>query len=541
MSNLAREPQNRSVRDGVQGENASWGEYETSLQGRFEERFTLPRLLEEQADLRGSQVCLICECEGGESLSYTYADLLDRAGRAATVFRDCGVKAGDRVHVHLGNRVEFLDCWLGAAISGALIVPTGPGSAPDEVTYVVDHSQPVVSVAAGKSTPLLRGFRGSLKALIDVDDGDWLAGTDPSFDMTRIEPQSPLAIMYTSGTTSRPKGVIVTHANYGHVGEVMAQNLRMTPDDRWLVSLPLFHANAQYYCFMSAFMTGASVALMPRFSASKWGSQAVRHGATLSSLFAAPIRMILAKEENLQSRPETLRTTIYAQNLTTREIERFETAFGTLLLQLYGMTETIAPPIMNSLFRRKRPDGIGRPCLGVKVAVVDETGREVEQGGVGELRVFGEPGVTLMKGYWADPEATVSTLVDGNWLSTGDQVTVDEEGFYVFVDRSKDMVKRSGENVALSEVERVILDCPGVREVAVIGQPDRMYDARIHAFVVAEGHSALTEEMIMSWCRERLAKFKVPDAVTFLPSLPRTAVGKVQKRSLVGVDDVPQA
>jgi carnitine-CoA ligase len=497
-----------------------------------EEFLTVGSVLRDQASIRGGATALVVERGDGSTLSLTYRDVLQRAQRAARLLSGHGVRAGDRLHVHLANRIEFVDSWFGCALLGAILVPTGLASSPEEVGYIQEHSSPVLSIADEGDREVITRRAGG--AVLGIGPDDWLAGV-PSGDLTRSGggPASgdPLAVMYTSGTTSRPKGVVITHANYIRAGEAVAQHLRVTPDDRWLVVLPLFHANAQFYSVMSALVSGASVALMPGFSASRWGSQVQRYQATLASLFAAPVRMILARADADGYRWDGLRVTLFAQNLKQAEADRFEARYGTRLLQLYGMTETIAPPLMNPLFGMSRHDSIGRPTLGTRVAVRREDGTAAGPGETGELYVAGEPGVSLMRGYLGD-EAATSAAMDYGWLRTGDRVRVDANGFFYFVDRAKDMVKRAGENIALSEVERVINELAFVAESAVLGVPDEMLDARIHAFVVCGPGQAGTPAEVLDWCRERLAKFKVPDSVTFLDALPRTAVGKIQKRSL---------
>lgn len=503
-----------------------------------EEFLTVGSVLRDQAAIRGSATAFITEEADGSPRSLSYQDTWQRAQRAAELLAAHGVTPGDRVHVHLANRIEFVDCWLGCALLGAVLVPTGLASSAEEVGYIREHSGSVLSVAdqddldtISRNAPGMLG-QGPAPAVLAVGRSDWLADV-PSSAAPAMTPRSadPLAIMYTSGTTSRPKGVIVTHANYVRVGEAVAQHLRITPQDRWLVVLPLFHANAQFYSVMSALVSGASVALMPKFSASRWGTQVQLYRATLASLFAAPVRMILAKPLSDMYSWDRLRVTLFAQNLKQGEADRFETRYRTRLLQLYGMTETIAPPLMNPLYGVSRHDSIGRPTLGTQVAVRREDGTTANIGQVGELYVFGEPGITLMDGYLGDHGATAAAM-DQGWLRTGDRVRVDQNGFFYFVDRAKDMVKRAGENVALSEIERVINDLPFVLESAVVGVPDEMLDARIHAFVVRNPGQTVTAAEVLERCRERLAKFKVPDSVTFLDALPRTAVGKIQKRSL---------
>ena len=492
---------------------------------------TVPGLLRWRASASPGAVFIVFEDSGGGRHELTYADAWRRAQATARVLADHGVGAGDRVLVALPNCLEFFDLWFATGILGATLVPVSPLSTPDELAWnLTDASCRVcagdaVTAAslrkaqdlAGASSPILTRLTGPGKP------------TAPNAPLPcRSGDDDIAAILYTSGTTSRPKGVLVSHANYVFVGEAVAGHLRIRPDDRWLIVLPLFHANAQYYCAMSALVTGASLAVAPRFSASGWGRQAAELGATLASLFAAPVRMILAAAVDPRDRDNRLRATLFAQNLTAAQAREFSRRFGTPLLQLYGMTETVGPPTCNPLFGEQRPDSIGPPMAGARLRVVDETGRDVPAGTAGELLVGGEPGRTLMAGYLNRPDATEAALRDG-WLHTGDLVAVGADGYLYFVDRAKDMIKRAGENVAASEVERVINEHPGVFESAAVGVPDAVRDEAIVVHVVPGAAARVSEQELLAWCRERLAPFKVPSAVRFTEELPRTSVGKIRK------------
>jgi carnitine-CoA ligase len=338
---------------------------------------------------------LIFEDDDGSDHRRTYAEMRDRALAASATFRARGIGAGDRIHIHLNNCPEFLDCLFGAAAVGAVAVPTNPQLTSEELGFVLEHAHPKLSVTA----PEFAGTVTAARSEGDVATAEELSKRSPGA-AARVDPLSPAAILYTSGTTSRPKGVVVTHMNYSHAGAVVAGHLRVRPDDRWLVVLPLFHANAQYYSTMSALVSGGSIALMSRFSASRWGAQAARHRATLASLFAAPIRMLLAHPRTIEDEGNSLRAV-------------FEARFGAPLLQLYGMTETIAPPTLNPLFGERRNMSIGLPTTGSRLQVVDEGGQHAR---VGELLVHGVPGVSLMAGYLDDAEATAAAVRDAGFV-----------------------------------------------------------------------------------------------------------------------------
>ena len=508
---------------------------------------TLDGLVRWHARRRPEATFLVFEPLDSSPVHLTYGDADRRAEAMAALFGRLGLGPGDRFHVHLPNCVEFYDCWLAAARTGAVMVPTNPLATADELAYVLSHAGCRVSITQEDLLGAVLGARercprlehvlqartgASAPGVLTLDEELTAGGAGPDGgDRFAPGPLDVVSVLYTSGTTSRPKGVLVTHAAYLHVGEVVAQHVRLRPDDRNLIVLPLFHGNAQYYSTMSTLVTGASIAMVERFSASRFGSQAARLEATVASLFAAPIRMILAHPETPDDGGNRLRLALFAQNVTDEQVAEFERRFGCPLVQLYGMTETVAPPIMSPLYGERRPSAMGRPVLGSRVRIVDDKGVDVAPGAVGELLVGGEPGRTLMAGYLDNPEATAEALA-GGWLHTGDNARADDDGYLYFVDRGKDMIKRAGENVATGEVERVVNEHPAVFESAAIGVPDEMRDEAIKVFVVLHQGAQATGEEIIAFCAERLARFKVPSFVAFADELPRTSVGKIQKHVL---------
>lgn len=482
-----------------------------------------------------------------EAGTITYAEMDARVARTAGALTRLGVGRGDRFGVHLTNHPEFFDLWFAAARLGATMVPTNPLATVDELTYLVDHAGCHVVV----TQPDLRETveKAGAATVVDIgedwvraDDAEYLSGREPA----DVDPTDTLGVLYTSGTTSKPKGVEVSHAAYLLCGDLVAGHLRLRPDDRLLIVLPIFHGNGQYYMTMSALVTGASVALAPSFSASRWSTQAATLGATVSSLFAAPIRMILAAEAHGNDRAHALRVVVFAQSVTDAAIEEFERRFGVPTVQLYGMTETVTPATMNPLYEDRRGRSMGRPVPGLRVRVVDADGVDVGVGEPGEVVVAGVPGETVMTRYLHNPGATAEMLRDasgghgdGNacWLHTGDSASVDADGYFWFVDRRKDMIKRAGENVASAEVESVVDQHAAVFESAVIGVPDEMRDEAIHAYVVLHDGASTTADDVLAHCRERLSRFRVPDQVIFVEELPRTSMGKIQKHLLRRGDD----
>jgi crotonobetaine/carnitine-CoA ligase len=494
---------------------------------------TVDYLLESGARACPDQVFVEFRSDDGAVQSLTWQDMQDRVLAFAAALHNMGVGPGVKVNIHLVNRPEFLVAWFACGRLGAVMVPTNTASTVDELSFQLEHSETEIcltesrfEVAARQACQQAGCVRQVLLAsAMPISGVDELSAPD-----RRSRAEDPLAILYTSGTTARPKGVVVSHAAYGYAGLVVSRAIRLTDEDRFLTVLPLFHGNAQYYCVMSVLVSRATLLLMERFSASKYFMQAEAHGATVGSLFAAPARMILAQPPPVVSPTVRMRCMVFAQNLSEEQLAVWNERFGVPITQLYGMTETVGPPTFNPLGSDARPLSIGRPSLGYFCRVVDAKGVDVDTGEPGQLMVWGIPGLSLMSGYLKDPAATAAVLQDG-WLSTGDIVRADEDGFLYFVDRTKDMMKISGENVAASEVENVLGLHPGVFDAAVIGVPDDIRDERIVAFVVPDQDQVDVQD-VLDWCRQRLAPFRVPSEVLVLRELPRTSVGKIQKHRL---------
>ena len=501
-------------------------------------------LLEQKATTHADKTFLVFEDADRETHSFSFSEVNRLVNQTANGLLDLGLRKGDKLNLHLTNCPEFIFSWFAAAKIGAVIVPTNPLSPADELKHPMRHSESVLSITQPDLVTTVQAVQESMSDLREV----LVIGKDPapmgtiafrqlvsgsSENLTEVDldPTDDAGMLYTSGTTSLPKGVRVTHANYIYTGEVVSRVMRLQQTDRQLVVLPLYHANAQYYMFMSALVTGASVALMPRFSASRFVEQAREHEATVTSLFAAPIRMILAQLRGKRDADHNLRLAIFAQNVTRTQLDEWEERFRIPLLQIYGMTETVGQPVANPFDLPRDNMMMGMVTLGYECKVVDDNGDEVPVGIPGQLLVSGRPAWTVMKGYFKNTQATESTIRDG-WLWTGDIVERREDGFLRFVDRAKDMIKRAGENVAAGEVEAVIKLHPGVVDAAVIGVLDPMRDESIKAFVILDDKVIVSEQEIIEFCQERLSKFRVPEFVEFRDEFPRTSVGKIQKHVL---------
>jgi carnitine-CoA ligase len=484
---------------------------------------------------RPRETFLVWEDDDGTGREWTYAEfdaLVRRCG--AALRRTCG---GRPVLVALPNGPGFLGVWLAALLAGVTVVPADPRATAREVRGHAEQVGAGLLVATESRRDELSGVElpaptwwldpaasdaaaGLGAHLLDdvlIGTGDELPGADQA-----------AAIMFTSGTTSQAKGVVVSQATYGFTARVMAEAAGLTPADRCLVALPLFHANAQYYSVAPAIVVGATVCLVPRFSASNYLPQAARLRATHASLFAAPLRMILTRQVE-PSYGLRLRHVWYAQNLTDEQYRRCVRLLGGVRpRQLYGMTET-GPAVLTSDATDPHPQRLGRPTAGCRVELQDDDGRPVPVGEVGEIAVGGQPGRELFAGYHEMPEATARAFRRG-WFRTGDLALVHPDGQWRFVGRRGDNLKVAGENVSVVEVEELLRSHPAVLDVAVVGVPDAIRDEVPWAFVVPRNGGE--PDVLAEFAAQRLAPPKRPRGFTFVAELPRTAVGKVLRREL---------
>jgi len=492
---------------------------------------------------RGGEPFLVWQGDDGVITTWTYAQFDAVVTQIAGTLWTAGVRPGRAVHLALTSCPAFVGVWLAVSRLGAWMVPSDPKATAAEMAGHVRRTDAVVGVCATERHDVYHAMTQQVgeaaPAVIVVDESDvamtpLCAGGSGPETWPTVRPADRLAVMFTSGTTSAPKGVELTQANYAFAGDVMAAAASLSAGDRQLVVLPMFHANAQYYSFASAISVGASVAMVPTFSASRFRTQAAELAATHASLFAAPIRMILARDPGGQVTGLALRHVWFAQNLTSDQYEQFAALVGCRPRQLYGMTETL-PAVITQRALDTSCDLMGEQTLGCAVEVVDPaTGQPADEGAVGDLLVGGVPGVTLFAGYLADPTTTDAAIVsrrdDGFiWFRTGDRAIVEAGVSFRFAGRSGDVLKVAGENVSVVEVEAVLAEHPDVFEVAVVGEPDPIRDEVPVAYVVPRPGIAFDTERFLSWAGERLAPAKRPRTAYLVDELPRTSVGKIRK------------
>jgi crotonobetaine/carnitine-CoA ligase len=365
-------------------------------------------------------------------------------------------------------------------------------------------------------------------------------GTTLLRDLTRESAQPPetsvgsdddMEMLFTSGTTAQPKGVVLTHANALIAGQREANGVGIDEHDRAFTSLPIFHVNGQCVTLLSAMTVGATCILLEMFSASTFWDRMRFHRATAISLVAMQVRTLLAQPEADTDRDHHIRRTFFAINVSDGEKKGFEDRFGVEFINGYGLSEAMVLVSISPVHGAKRWPSVGLPAFGRRIRIVNDNGEELPVQEVGEITVEGVPGRTLMKEYFKDPEATAQTIRDG-WLHTGDNGFLDEKGYLYFFDRKKDVIKRAGENISATEVEFALMQHPDVLEAAVIAIPDPIRDEAVKAFVVLAGEGSVSADDLREHCATVLARFKVPSVIEFRDSLPKTSIGKIEKKLL---------
>lgn len=508
---------------------------------------TLYSVFRTHAEHQPDRLWLTYETAAGDLLRWTFLEFLNSVHQAVNLLRVSGIRDGDVVNLHLTNHPVFVQLILAASYLGATVLPTSPSASADELRYLLEHSEAKLTITEGSHLGILEQSlpTSSYAILLASNQGNphpryrcyeaelERQPTEVSGGLNSAE--KVVQLLYTSGTTARPKGVLLTNANFIYGSEVFRAATGLRNDDHHLIVLPLYHAAAQCHALWPSIITGCSVSIISRFSASKFFEQAAKHGATMAALFGTPLRMLLSQPPGPWDRSHSLRNITYAQNLSASQYEEWQQRFGAPLQQLWGMTEICALPLMSPLTGDRRLHAMGRPVIGYEVRVVDDSGFEVLPNVVGELIVRGVPGRSLTSGYLKDAYATQGLLrrkQDGIWLYTGDIATYDKEGFFYFRDRSADLIKRGGLNISSAEVESVIAAMPGVAEACVIGLPDAIRDEIVAAAVVRCSDTTLTADEIRSYCAARLANYKVPERIEFMDCLLKTSVGKFRKNTI---------
>jgi crotonobetaine/carnitine-CoA ligase len=496
-------------------------------------------LLAEKVVAHPDKDFVIHEDGQGRISTLSYAQFAGQVDRLCNSMLASGVLPGQTIALMMGNCPAFLVAWMAINQAGAVMVPVNVFYVADELKYLLSNAECVGFIAEEKFTDLFEQVAPAcpqVRIRICTQTADpplgfelldqVLARAETAHRVVRVPPQAPAQIIFTSGTTSRPKGAVISHQASLMQGLAVSQSLGMSPEERSAVVLPLFHVNGQYVSVIPTLTVGGTVVLLETYSASRYWEQVRRHDCTFISIVPMQLRTLLAQPEHPDDACHRIRVSFYALPTTDEEWDRFEKRFGVKLVEGYGLSETLGICTVNPLYGMLKRHCIGLPLLGREVRVIDDAGQDLSCGQVGRILVRGEP---MFSGYFRNDEATRACMLEGGWFDTGDNGSLDEGGYLHFFDRSKDVIKRAGENIAATEVERVLNEHPGIAESAVISVPDPLRDEAVKAFVVLRPGVHLDAAEVQAWCAQHLAKFKVPSFVEFIGELPKTSIGKIVK------------
>jgi long-chain acyl-CoA synthetase len=489
----------------------------------------------------------------------TYAQLNARAAQIASGLVALGIGPGDRIALSCPNVPWFPMAYFGILKAGAVVVPLNVLLKPREIAYHLEDADARVHLAfeGTPDLPMAEMARAACDeagcphlVVMTVDPaapspvspsltmGQLIHGQPASFATRPRRPDDTAVILYTSGTTGKPKGAELTHANM--TMNAIASREMFAPagrggvqQDVHLVTLPLFHSTAQTCQMNSGLHAGSRLVLLPRFEPAAVLETIARERANfwigVPTMYWALLKHVEAAA--IDPAPIAAHLSLCVSGgapMPVDVMQRFEATFGVRVLEGYGLSETSPVACFNQVYRASKPGTVGLPIFGVEVQCVDEAGATVAPGERGEVVIRGP---NIMKGYYNQPDATAEAM-RGGWFHTGDIGTIDAEGYLAIVDRKKDMILRGGFNVYPRELEEVIMTHPAVSLVAVIGVPDDRLGEEVKAFIVRKPGATATEEELIAWCRGQFAAYKYPRQIEFREALPVGATGKILKREL---------
>ncbi len=509
----------------------------------------VPWLLKKWNDKTPDKTFLIWEPREGESKQWTYSQFWLAMNQVANGLIANGVKKGDKVLIHAENCPEMMIAWYASAIVGSVAVTTNTRCIGDELTYFAEHSEAVLCITQPKFIAELAANAKSIKTFVVIEDN---SGEAPSAEEAKAasayksfaslsehgdeapirpaEPMLPVGIQYTSGTTSRPKAVVHTHANALWGGMMGSENLGIDSSDTYLCFLPCFHVNAQSWTFWTMTWAGGSIVLQPKFSSSKFWEVSMKHQCTRASMIPFCFKAIGA-----QAVPEHH----YKSWSTGVKLPMVEAHWKVRTFATWGMTETVTHATRSNLAHDCPDMNIGMPTPGYEFAIINpETGEYCEIGENGDLYIRGVRGIHIFLEYYKNPEAMEKSFDKDGWFATGDQIRLGEDGYLYFADRDKDVLKVGGENVSARQVEEAINAAAPYMfaEVAVVAQKHDMLDEIPVVFAMKGAFCDKTEDelrkIVFDYCEANLADFKRPRKIYFVEDMPRATLEKVAKNKL---------
>jgi long-chain acyl-CoA synthetase len=472
-----------------------------------------------------------------DDLVLNYGLLDAGAQRAAGLLRAHGVEAGDRVGMQLPNVPYFPVVYFGALRLGAVVVPMNPLLKGREVGYHLKDSGAKVLVAwHGFAEPAQAGSEEAGAECILVTPGEFeqaLGEAEPVEDIADRADDDPAVIIYTSGTTGTPKGATLTHSNLAAGAETARDLVDAGPDTVTLATLPLFHVFGMNSVMNVSLRARGLLTLLPRFEPAKALEIIQRDKVTTFAGVPTMYTALLHFPERGEYDTASLDLSVSGGSAMPVEVLRgFDEAFGTKVLEGYGLSETTGMGSFNLPSQERKPGSIGVPIGGTEFRLVDDDGNDVPDGEPGEIAMRGP---FVMRGYWEREDATAETIRDG-WFHTGDMATVDDDGYFFIVDRKKELIIRGGYNVYPREIEEVLYEHPAVREAAVVGVPHDALGEEVGAAIALKDGAEASEDEIRAFAKERVAAYKYPRQIWFVEELPKGPTGKVLKREIEAPD-----
>ena len=502
------------------------------------------RALIDQAAQRWPQAVYACDVDGRQRI--TFAELRAQCAQVGALLRAAGSTPGDTVSLVMPNGLQTLRLLLGALYGGWCVNPVNLLSQPEQMRYVLDHADAKVVCAspewAERVQAVLSGLSRPVKLIVTEPDalalpaapsqGGTLADLVDAADVADAAPApGDLALlMYTSGTTGVPKGVMLTQANLAANAQAISAEHALVPGDRVLAVLPLYHINAFAVTMLAPLAHGGSLAMPPKFSAGAFWPQALDTGCTWINVVPTMISYLLEGQAPPRERTQGIRFCRSASSaLPPEHLRAFEQRFGIGVIETMGLTETVAPAFSNPLDASQRKLGSVGRASGGQARVVDAALQPVPDGTTGEIVIQGPH---VMRGYYKNDKATAEAFTPDGWLRTGDLGHRDADGFFFVTGRIKELIIKGGENIAPREIDEALLQHPAVLEAAAVGIPDRHYGQEILACIVPREGMACTEADLRAFCLEKLGRYKTPGVFRFVTELPRGPSGKVQRLKL---------
>lgn len=477
---------------------------------------------------------------------FSYGDMGRYTEQLAGILHRMGIGPGSRVALGISNRPAFLVAILATLQCGSTAVPLNTLYKADEMRYALEHArcQALLTEKQLESTvsEACKRVESEIPVLMADDDEEGLfellgaaSGPAPELRLARASAGDLAGIFYTSGTTSRPKGVMISHENLMYSAQVTIKSLGLASADVPLLAFPLFHANSLFYGVLTAIVLQGAIGLLRGFSVSSYWQDAEQTGASWTPGITGPMAALLQQQDESEAEARHgMRFAIGGMFKNLEQIRQFQDRFRIRLVQGWSMTETVSLGTLHPVDRAlqiPQVTGIGFPTLGQEIRLVRDDGSTTDVREPGEI-LYRTP--SPFGGYLDDEQATREAFTEDGWFRTGDLAWMDEHGYLAFVDRKKEMIKTKGENVAAAEVERAVNEHPGVLESAAVGvpDPDGTWGERIEAYVVRDDAAFVEADELVKFVGERLADFKVPRAIHFIDELPKTALGKIQRQKL---------